>query len=305
MEIRLLRSEELPKLQKFLHDNWKADHIFVTNKKLFDFQHWNGKDYNFVIAIDDGEILCVLGFIMPSQYDPDIARKDIWLAIWKRLDSPKSKGLGIKLLDYIEETYHPDTIGTVGMNANTEQLYLARGWKTGVMNHYYLPNIGRIAGYEKSGFSVFSLCIGNHEFNTIPQKSETYLRNRYELHPFYDYVFYNIQDCLLVIRKIQVKQDCCLRIVDIIGEFPENIQFNMQSLLNFHKADYIDCVNYGIPKEQFLKMGFYEKPDNLILPNWFEPYTLEHKPILFAYKAPSDNYVIFKGDADQDRPSII
>jgi len=73
--------------------------------------------------------------------------------------------------------------------------------------------------------------------------------------------------------------------------------------MRFENAQYIDCLNYGIPKEKFLKMGFYENPDNLIIPNWTEPFTMEHKPLKFAYKAQGD-YILFKGDSDQDRKNV-
>lgn len=108
-----------------------------------------------------------------------------------------------------------------------------------------------------------------------------------------------------------------LRIVDIYGDLPTNIQYAFNRLLQMNDAQYIDCVNYGIPKEAFLQMGLLEKPDNLILPNWTEPWVMEHKPIKIAYKAPTvnhvsggdcwteDQYRAFKGDSDQDRPSIL
>jgi len=301
MEIRLVKTDELLKLQRFLHDYWQPNHILSVNKDLMDYQHYNGESYNFVAAFENSEILCALGFIPTSQYDPEINRTDIWLAIWKKSDREMPHGTGTKLLDYLEKTFCPDTIGGIGINDKIEQLYLSRGWKSGILNHYYLPNIGRIASYEAS--EPLWIGIGNGFYNnSIPQKSRTYLTNRYELHPFYHYHLYNIKKCLFVIRKIWVKQSSCLRIVDIVGELPENIQYNLQNILVHYGADYIDCLNYGIPKEKFLKSGMYEKPDNLILPNWFEPLKVEHHPIKFAYKGP-DNYVIYKGDSDQDRPN--
>ncbi len=278
-----------------------------------DYQHYNGYGYNFVVGIEEGKIYTALGFIPTSQYDKDIKEFDVWLAIWcKTPDCPK--GLGSKLLDFIEEAFKPRSIGAIGINDTIEQLYLKRGWVSGVANHYFLPFIDYLAKWEKC--EELTLVKEVDVKAQCPAKSNIYINTRYRLNPFYDYRIYGIRDCTFVIRKIYNGRTSILRIVDIFGNLPENVQFAFNSLMRFENAQYIDCVNFGIPKEKFLKMGFYLKPDNLIIPNWTEPFVMEHRPLKFAYKAPSvnrvsggecwqeSNYLIFKADSDQDRINV-
>jgi len=314
MEIRLVKKEELGLLQQFLNDYWKKDHILATNKALLDYQHFNGYGYNFVVGIENGKIYTALGFVPTQQYDPEIKPLDIWLCIWcKTPDCPK--GLGTKLLDFLEEGLRPRTIGAVGINDTIEQLYLKRGWVSGVANHYYLPFVDFLARWEET--EEMERVHEAYVPEQIPAKSAIYVNTRYLLHPFYQYTLYSIRGCYFVVRKINNGKASILRIVDIYGELPENIQYAFNRLLYIQNAQYIDCVNYGIPKESFLRMGMLEKPDNLIIPNWTEPWVMEHKPVKFAYKPSTvervcgeecwtiNRYRIFKADADQDRNSIL
>lgn len=299
MEIRLVRFNELPLIQQFLNDYWKKDHILSKSIDLMNYQHHNGYGYNFVIGIEEGKIYTALGFIPTNQYDKDIKELDIWLAIWcKTPDCPK--GLGSKLLDFIEEAFKPRSIGAIGINDTIEQLYLKRGWVSGVANHYFLPFVDYLAKWEKC--EELTLVKEVDVKPQCPAKSNTYVNARYRLNPFYDYSIYGIRDCAFVIRKIYNGRTSILRIVDIFGELPENVQFAFNSLMRFENAQYVDCVNFGIPEEKFLKMGFYLKPDNLIIPNWTEPFVMEHRPLKFACRA--EYYIVFKGDSDQDRPNV-
>ena len=73
--------------------------------------------------------------------------------------------------------------------------------------------------------------------------------------------------------------------------------------MTIENAEYIDCLNYGISQETFLNMGFLVR-ENIIIPNYFEPFEQRNVDIEFAFSSKSDEYVIFKGDSDQDRPSF-
>jgi hypothetical protein len=184
------------------------------------------------------------------------------------------------------------------MNPNTEQLYLDRGWKTGVMNHYYIANVGKTAWYKETE----KLPCYPSNFDQVPQKSPKYVSNRYFKHPFYKYINMVVDHSLIIYRYIPHPK--VLRIVDIIGEPPANMSHTFQQLMDIYKVGYIDCLNYGVPKEKFFAMGMVEKPSNLILPNWFEPFDPTDHPVLFSYKAEGE-YIIYKGDSDQDRPNIL
>ena len=82
------------------------------------------------------------------------------------------------------------------------------------------------------------------------------------------------------------------------------IQF--QEYLQFENAEYIDILNFGISKQIFENLGFVKLNinDDLIIPNYFEPFIRENHELNCAYRSKGD-YVFFKADADQDRPSIL
>ena len=45
--------------------------------------------------------------------------------------------------------------------------------------------------------------------------------------------------------------------------------------------------------------------EEIIVPNYFEPFEKKNVKLEIAYKSKSDNYVAFKGDSDQDRPNVL
>ena len=71
--------------------------------------------------------------------------------------------------------------------------------------------------------------------------------------------------------------------------------------------EYIDMLCYGFPKGALENLGFFKKKINQKIPDHFEPYTGKNAQLNFAilinkYKK---NTLMFKGDGDQDRPSLI
>ncbi len=296
-QIRYCKLDERDKLKKFIDEYWKKDHILSKNNELLDFQHLNIEDerYNFVVAFNvlTQEFDIVLGFIPHSQYSHDTSNKDIWLAIWKKNDKEHPRGLGKKLLDFLEEDFKPTSIGSIGINDDIEQLYLKRGWKSGVLNVWYFLKPSNLITFEK--LEVESENYFENKFS----KSKEYYKNRYELHPFYTYNKFQG----IIYRKIETEKGNCLRIVDFEDKFFID-EFGLNELLIKENSDYIDCLNYGFPNELFESMGFHKRSDTMLIPQWFEPLDAGVKNIKFAFKCEHE-YLIVKGDSDQDRPSII
>jgi hypothetical protein len=331
IEIRLCNLNEIDKLKEFISSNWKLDHILATHDELLSWQHFDTSTnkLNFVIGYDtlSEEILGILGFIPLSKFDILLSeKKDFWLAIWKVRS--EAKGLGIDLLNFLITTYNPMSIGAIGINQEVRKLYKALKFKTGRLAQYYFLNpstdIYRIVqvsintskkSYTKSVYKLNRLeIIDDHiEINHLfsPHKSLEYLRNRYVNHPIYNYQFYGIYfndriECIIIIRKIAINNAACLRIVDIYGDILNigSIETEFVRLLNIENAEYIDCLNFGIPQDVFLNLGFLV-PDDNVIPNYFEPFEPVNKEIEFAYLSKTDNYIIYKGDSDQDRPNLI
>ena len=120
-------------------------------------------------------------------------------------------------------------------------------------------------------------------------------------------VFYkdNIE-CILVTRKLTVNNSSCIRIIDIYGTIQNigTIETELSNLLVHENSEYIDCMNFGILQNSFINLGFSVRED-ITIPNYFEPFEPINVDIEFAYLCNSKDYVIFKGDSDQDRPNTI
>jgi len=332
-KIRFCEKDKIRELQLFIRSHWKKEHIFAKDKKLLKWQHWDNKKkrLNFIAAFDSktGDIVAILGIIPTSHYDIKLKdEKDFWMAIWKVRDENIKQGLGVKLLAYLEKEYRPNSLAAIGISGIAKKIYTILGFKTGKLAHYYFLN-PHMVNYKiakascpttgKFTKSLFSLSIINdlskkEKFagNMRPKKTIEYLMNRYARHPVYAYDFYGIflsgkLTAIFVIREITVNKARCLRIVDIAGDINKvtSIETEMERLLVQRKAEFIDCLNYGIPESFFHNMGFLTRTDNIIIPNYFEPFERRNVDIDFAYKTKRENYIIFKGDSDQDRPSIV
>ena len=71
--------------------------------------------------------------------------------------------------------------------------------------------------------------------------------------------------------------------------------------------EFIDFYNYGFEKKIIINTGFklnnYTK--NIIIPNYFEPFEKRNIKLKFSYFPHNQKMYLFKGDCDQDRPSIL
>jgi len=301
MEIRHLKAEEIPELRMFIHKYWKPNHILATSHELMKWQYYDevNKRYNWIIYKDSDGIQVILGYIPTTHFDARIERVDIWLAIWKRSDKVLPRGTGTKLLDYLEDFHKPDTVAAIGINDLIEQLYLKRGWRSGIMNHYYFINPGKLISYPDGSVFVESELPSFYQFS--PSKSMEYAKNRYLNHPFYDYRVFSIDEKLFIIgRVVKAKDGSCFRIVDTYHANELNrwisSDYSWHKLAQYLEVDYIDLMTNLSP------LPGLNNSSRIRIPNWFEPFDPEPKPIKYAYKCDT-HYTIHKGDSDQDRPS--
>jgi hypothetical protein len=344
--IEICRAEDLPLIQSFIRNYWSQDHILASHNELMRWQHYDPakRQYHFVLARDteDESILGVLGYIPTSQFDNALAENDsIWLAIWKVREDCRIPGLGIHLRNYLAERTQPLSIAAVGLNPKTLVLYQAFGYRTGRLNRYYMLNPDKKTFYLVDGFDgqidsnatisskkrfVPLDQAGFHSLQreyrlvsgeplVLPQKSFTYLYNRYLTHPIYQYQLYATVEKervlgISIIRAATFRQHLALRFVDYWG-VPEGLiglRDHLRDLLRTLDAEYLDVYNVGIAEEVFLQAGFnkLDPTSRLVVPNHFEPFEKKNIDLYYAYKTdPKYHYVIFRGDADQDRPNLI
>lgn len=330
--IRLCGLNEIDKLQGFLNEKWVKNHIMGTNLPLMNFQHLSEENYNFFISIDDisSVISAVWGFIPLSQYDPELGdNNDFWGAIWKVDDDNAPPGTGLMLYFTFRNKFKPASFAGIGTSDFAHNILKKLKFTTGYLKHYYLRN----PNFTNFHIAQFTDVINDnmefrHETNQsiklldnlmgideikhdyYPRKSINYIVNRYVKHPIYKYLLFGIFEsekliAVWVMRKINVNDSSCLRIVDMIGQTQNvSISYNHISdiVINMN-VEYVDCLNYGFDNSLFETWGFKKKGENDIIPNYFEPFIKKNNEIRFAYKANYPLYCMFKGDADQDRPN--
>lgn len=331
--------KDVDKLVHFLKYHWKEDHVFVKSRALLNFQHYNKEvdGYTFVVAENQetGEYDALEGYIPTYLYDDNLkSQGDYWSALWKRREDVDPKELGfIGIQVHVRQMKFPNfhSLGSVNPSDFAKKIHKGLNAVMEDMNQYFILN-NRIKDFKIAGNVTHSDDSCQSDSNYIlelkddndwdhiklegyyhPLKSSAFLKNRYANHPIYKYSFINVYHhnelkTILVTRVIHVNGSCCIRIVDVLGKLPTaSIKQQLLDILYGLNAEYIDVLNWGIPKSTFMKMGFemLDVNGSLIIPNYFEPFEQRNVVFKMAYNGVYDDYVVFKGDADYDRPNIL
>ncbi len=297
MNIRLAKAADYPAICDYLEAHWRHGHVFTKSRELFDWQHRTGDDYNFVLGESDGRILGVLGFVPHGQFDPKLGTDALWLCIWSVSEESRGQGLGIRLLSFVEDTYRPRFIGTNGASNMTMPMYAARGWKTGKLEHWYATPETATTGRAGSVRGPYPM----------PKKTQAFADARYAKHPMYKYDVYGNEHTAVVLRVCEAEGLRMLRVVDLIGSSAGFSHLPWKQLAAKYQATLIDFYCAGIPSRDVEAAGFKRRRgDEVIVPNYFEPYEHRNVDINYAFKAPQQTtWRICKGDGDQDRPNVL
>ena len=336
-KFKICEKEDLPRLITFIDTYWKKNHILVRSKEILDFQYYNRETdkYDFVLAenTQTGELDGIRGWIRVDQYDPALAQYDeVWSAVSKvrtDVENNEIKVLGSYLWRYLEK--HKG-FGTVGISRFSFAMHTAIRHKTCSLGQYFILNREtkefKIAVVPSNYQNPAEAKVSNWHLREIediytisddavsayyrPFKSKTYLINRFAKHPVYHYHFYGIFDgtdlkAILVGKFVEINGGKILRIVDVLGSLEDVgcLHDDFQTILHESGSEYVDFLCFGIEDAVFQNLGFDKldtEQDNLIIPNYFEPFEAKNIVINGAYK-PAERYCMFKADADQDRPS--
>lgn len=341
--IRKATFDDEAALRKFIDEHWRKDHVFVKSKDLLDWQHRDEstQSYSFILGIEKetGDIHGCLGFITLSQFDSAIEpTRIIWMAIWKVRDAARGHRLGRNIQTYLVESEKPQIISTVAASAMTLSMYEALGYQVDKLKQYFILNNafstfqlahlpeGHKAGAQggEGGASLERLSreelleATQHCFDmqgTVPVKTPAYIAGRYLDHPIYKYDLYKIVEGektlgLIVSRQCSHDGASAIRVVDFIG--PEaalsGLSATWQKMLQDTGAEYVDFYNAGIADTSLKASGFLNVDDfdDLIIPNYFEPFLQKKVSIDFMISSPKGTaYRIVKGDSDQDRPNVL
>ncbi len=294
--IRLALADDYPAICAYLNAHWRPGHIFTKSEELLRWQHWDKarERYNFVLGIEPrGAIHGVLGFIPNGQFDPDLGHDSVFLCIWSVCDAARGHGLGTRMLDFIEETFKPTFLATVGASEMSLPIYEKRGWVTGKMEHWYLRRGDAVAPLESFSFTCEE---------TLPTKGAVYTYARYTSHPFYRYRVAGGT----VLRLCSAGDTRILRMVDcqaplVLYAVPWN------DVMRDAEVDMVDFYCAGFDNVQLEDIGFTRRiADEVIIPNHFEPYEHRNIDILYAVKAPKGMpWRLVRGDGDMDRPNVL
>lgn len=324
ISISLCGFSEVEQLMSFIDSDWKKDHIFVRDRKLFDWQHKGKDNYNFVLAKNEDGILGVLGYIPLSQYSNTLAENnELWLAIWKVKDGLNKPGLGLMMLKFLNKKYNNPSICSIGLSKQVIPIYKAFKYKVGVLSHLAFFN-NEVESFKictpalknkkkfKSNNLTYKVCdnvsfIDESFFLKNPRKNHAYIINRYVNHPRYNYKFLLIYKkkfllSVLIFREIQIDSSKVSRIVDGFGENITNpiFNYNISRFLKEFDYEYIDLVSNIT---HMLGSGFVSSSESIVIPNYFEPFEKRNVQVDYAYKSIND-LVIYRGDSDQDRPNL-
>jgi hypothetical protein len=328
--IRLAREEDKFDIQKFIKENWRSDHIFVVNDLFFRYEMCTNDVPNFVISKNAGIIIGILGFI----YNRDkLVDSDIFLVMFSVLKVDGSSTLGIEILKFVQGlTRHG--VHTVGANAKVLRYYRFLGFKTGYLEHYYWLSSKRSIRNdflidrqnldtnftdnfikEKSQAIKISRKDVDTMINNIDLdnphaliKSKKFFLKRYLHHPIYSYDFFSVPcyDGILAVREVNVKNHQAWRIVDFYGHI-KNLPLLCREVIRLAESKsiaFVDMYVSGIRVDELLNSGFLRISDNVIIPNYLEPLVMKNITISYVTSYPYEP-ILFRGDCDQDRPSVI
>lgn len=334
-QIRIATKQDRAAILAFLKELWNENHVYLKSDELFDYDYLRGDEINFIIATNDAGVLDgILGFI---QYAPERAGSDICTVLWKIRPKNGNPSLGMTLLNNLISDYGFRVVSTVGANKKTLPIYEFLGYFVGQLSHYFILN-QKLDNYKviqnshlvtvpAEAASVSNATLIQYQtFEDLatyfdpeaykqfaPYKTPWYINRRYYNHPVYKYKAFGIQhqgqtNGVIIAREIDVEGAKVLRVVDYLGD-TASLPFakdGLKEILYDNGYEYIDFYLHGIDDDVLKQAGFLYKKDfeGVVIPNYFEPFEQKNVEINY-FTTTEDNFHIFKGDGDQDRPNIL
>lgn len=329
IKYEICRKKNINELKRFIHLEWKKNHILSKNKNVIEWFYGNNNQINFVLAKYQKKIIGVLGFIPNFQFDIELKKNQIiWLALWKVKKDNRFNGVGLGLLNFLQKKFRGCAFGCNGINNKVEKIYKLLNYKSFYLNHYYFINSSMEQKVIKKKFKIKKFKekksfykikkINKEEIKKIKfpikhqnKKSPKYFINRYFECRFFKYIIFGIfkKNNLKGIfsTKIQnYKASKILRIIDYYGDITHlrHIKSALQKTMIEFNIEYTDFYNFGI-KDSLMKRGGFIKNNfnkKIVVPNYFYPFKNKNIKIRSVTKNINSRLLIYKGDGDQDMP---
>jgi len=312
---------------------------------LYEFNWVDNSSYLTVAVARSGEgdLLGMFGFkFYNGEKIPDLAGSIWFVTEYAESIYPM---IGVKLREYVLSNIPHRFFSTPGPGIQTKVIYKMLRLQWNQMSQHYRVNTDiekhKIVSFSsnilQSDFEI------NHDVTlikvenpdqlelfdflsnkkTLPYKDMVYVMERFVNHPVYSYDLYlaflqgektpvNLVVCrrATAYDKTGVGVATAYRVVDFYGVerlLPEifNLLFEV---VKKNGDEFLDFVNHGFDKQLLNKSGMnnldYNSTD-VIIPNWFEPLSMENIAVNCISTKTSLPYRQCKGDGDQDRPSMI
>lgn len=326
--IRFAQEKDIDRIREFIRQYWKKkNHIFSRNRDFFEYEHHIGEEVSFVVSEDETGVLNgILGYIPYGTTD-----RDVMTVMWKVIHT-SDPILGIRILQFLLENGNVRIAASSGIGKNTIGIYRFLGYHVGKMTQWYrlreqkeyrigkiedktIPNVPKkqFALREFRSFEELEKCfdfVGYTQSKPKPYKEKWYIKKRYFQHPIYQYRIFGIVseretiETIVVVRVVECNNAKIIRWIDCIGAMGQikYISKALDNLMAAEQAEYIDCLEAGLSDELFVEGGWLKVEDSgNIVPNYFNPYVCENIELYFF--STDKEFVLFKGDGDQDRPN--
>jgi hypothetical protein len=336
---RVATSKDLNKIMEFIRKYWEPNkHILGVDKKYFKYEFEDKNKINFFVAENNRtkKIDVIHGFIPYSKVKKKV---HICGSISRVNPNCQTPFLGIITMNKMFEYLKPKSYCGIGTNPITMAPLVKKFFKryVGIMDHYYYLNPNKqkfkvaFIKKQKKKLEVSKIRLNKNfyfkkvsEFNFIkkhlknmpindlvPRKDNDYFKKKYFLNPYFKYDVYifskdkKFNNPLILVCRIQKKfNEKILRIIDIIGNFKDLkfLKIWIPEIILNKNYEYIDLLCSGFRKSIIENLGFVKICDNddNIIPNYFEPFV--RKNVQVWYEKSNKELILFKGDADADRP---
>ncbi len=329
--IRFANRSDIVNIMQFFKSYKNENHILANDRAFFEYEFCRGDEVCVVLLLNENnDIEGTLGYI---PYGGEL--RDIFTVMWKVLDSGQMFA-GVGLLYYLIDHGRCRHIFTSGLNEGTRNIYRYLGFETGDLQHFYMLNPdceSRIAqivdrtelntDFQDSSVSVtlekvtdkklFFADYSPEKREDRIHKSSNYMVHRYFENPRYQYMIYQLwrdgekTPSFLVAREQKQEESIILRLIDFVGDegLLAHAGAPIRRLMRENGYEYVDLYVYGMAEEILYRAGFSKKMKDSanIIPNHFSPFCRKNVNIGIFWEKEM-HPIIWKGDGDQDRPSV-
>lgn len=329
MIVRQATYSDIPSIMQFIDENWKKGHILSVDREFFEWQYGTKQGLlNAIVAYDKEGILYGIKLYIPfNSYEVC----DVMGSLWKTIRS-EDVFLGMHLSEEFDRVNIHNFCGGCGLSKKAIKFSKLIGEFTGTMKHYYrlndleeykiaivnnkyIPEIRSSIDIELlplPTIEMFKKWLGVDILVThTPVKDYGYIQHRYYEHPIYTYSVWGIRHgdlcrSVIITREVEYKNARVLKIVDFIGYDEDiiGISIALDKLMKSKNYEYVDFYLYGIKDDIMKQSGMILREDNTnVIPNYFEPFVQENIDLNFSTNF-REGFRIYRGDGDQDRPSV-